>query len=322
MIKFTLIGTGYRSEFYIRVALNNKDKLNLVGVLARNNEKINYLTNKYNIYTTLNENDLFNLKPDFIVVCVDKTHILDTSIYYASLGYPILMETPAALNLLDITKFKDAINKGYKIQVAEQYIRYPYISKLIELLDSNIIGDINSLELTYAHEYHAISIARSILKSKVISLIGKTYINNITRTNDRYNTYTDGLLTQDKETHIAIEYENNKQLFYNFSSSCYRSPIRNKYVHIKGTRGEIINNTIYYLDSNNIINTKKIDYLKVDNNDEFVLTDILLSMNDYINNNIEVYPNKFAIEDSYIAYLMRLVDTNSNVLIKVDDIND
>ena len=192
MLSFIIIGSGYRAEFYIRVANENKDKLNLLGVLVRNKEKFNYLKDKYNINVSLNEDELLNLKPDFIVVCVDKLHILDTSLYYANLGYPILMETPAALNLLDINKFKCAINSGLKIQVAEQYIRMPYISSVINEVNSNIIGEVTNLELSYAHEYHAISIAREILKGKVKSVIGKTYNNQIVKTCDRYNTYYSG----------------------------------------------------------------------------------------------------------------------------------
>ena len=318
MLRFALVGTGYRSEFYAKAAKYTKS-LDIVCWLCRNEEKLNKLRDKYNIHTSMNEMEMLNLKPDFIVVCVDKQHILKTAIYYAKKGFPILMETPCALSYQDLEDYKNAIKDGLKIQVAEQYIRTPYISSLINEINSNIIGDTISLTLSYAHDYHAISIAREILKSSVKTISGDSYNFKITRYKDRYNTYHDGLIIDSKETHLTLEYYNQKVLFYNFTSEEYRSPIRNRYINVRGSRGEIINDIIYYLDNDNIFKTKKIKYNHKIDSDLYAIKKILLSMKKYIKNGIEIYNNNNALEDSYISIKMAEA-VPSNKKIECEDI--
>ncbi len=318
MLRFSLVGTGYRSEFYAKASLENKD-LDLVCWLCRNEFKLNTLHDKYNIHTTLFEDEMLSMKPDFIVVCVDKQHILQTAIYYAKKGFPILMETPCALTLDDLKEYRNAINLGLKIQVAEQYIKTPYISKLIKEINSNIIGNIESLTLSYAHDYHAISIAREILKSKVRRIYGNEFNFKTTRYADRYNIYHDGVIVDSKEKHLTIEYYNNKVLFYNFTSEEYRSPIRNRYVNIRGDRGEIINDTIYYLDNDNMFKTKKIKYNHNINQDLYAITKILILMKKYITKGIETYKNEYALDDSYVS--IKINDAiKENKIIECEDI--
>ena len=304
MLRFAIIGTGYRSEFYARAAKLSKD-LVVAGWLARNEEKKIKLNEKYGIYTFIDPNELYSMNLDFVVVCVDKAHMNEVSIEYAKKGFNVLMETPCGTNLDEINRFEEAI-KDYHIQVAEQYTHTPYIKALIKAVDSNIIGDITTLSLSYAHMYHAISIARSLLKtnSEIKNIYGSSYNTLVTRTIDRYHTFTDGTLINARQDNLVIEYTDNLVLFYNFTSESYRSPIRNRYINIRGTRGEIINDTIYYLDQNNIPQTKKIRYNHKALSDEYAIKEMLLKMKDYINKCIEVYPNEYALNDAKCALIM------------------
>ncbi len=304
MLRFAIIGTGYRSEFYARAAKLSKD-LTVLGWLCRNEEKKIKLNEKYGIYTFIDPNELYTMNLDFVVVCVDKAHMNEVSIEYAKKGFNVLMETPCGTNTQEINQFEEAIT-NYPIQVAEQYTHTPYIKALIKAVNSNIIGNITTLTLSYAHMYHAISIARSLLKtnSEIKNIYGSSYDTLVTRTVDRYSTFTDGTLINTKLDNLVIEYTDNKILFYNFTSESYRSPIRNRYINIRGTRGEIINDTIYYLDQNNIPKTKKIRYNHTSLSDEYAIKDMLLKMKDYINKGIEVYPNKYAIQDAKNTLIM------------------
>lgn len=304
MLRFAIIGTGYRSEFYARAQKLSSD-LCLAGWLARNEEKKKMLSDKYSIYTFTDPNELYNLNLDFVVVCVDKPHMNETSIEYAKKGFNVLMETPCGTSSEEIERFEETI-KNYHIQIAEQYTHTPYIKALIKAVNSNILGDITSLSLSYAHMYHAQSIARSLLKTNGIikNLYGSSYNTQITRTRDRYNTYTDGAVIDNKTDNLVIEYTDNKVLYYNFTSEEYRSPIRNKYINIRGTRGEIINDTIYYLDSNNMPKQTRIRYNHTVLSDEYAIKEMLLKMKDYIKKGIEVYPNEYAINDAKNALIM------------------
>lgn len=316
-MRFAIVGTGYRSEFYARASKLDKN-LELVLWLARNKEKKEKLEKLYNIHTSIDENELISLKPDFVVVCVDKASLLDVSIHYASLGFPVLMETPCANTLSDLEKFKDALNRGLKIQVAEQYTKTKFINTLSRIINSNIIGEVTSLTLSYAHEYHAISIARLLLtKATPQRIIGIKQNTSITRTKDRYNTYFDGVLINNETNSLIIEYKDSKVLNYIFTSEEYRSPIRKQYINVFGTRGEILGNKLYYLDSKNKPQVKYIK-TKIENTDEYAINIILNNMKDYIEKGIEVYKNEDAINDAYIAIKMREALSNNFKVINID----
>ena len=106
-----------------------------------------------------------------------------------------------------------------------------------------------------------------------------------------------------------MEYADGKTAFYDFMSDQYRSPIRNRYINLRGTRGEIINDTVYYLDKDNLAACKKLDitnpygYAGL-SEDEAAITGILLGMKEYVDTGKEVYPMDEALYDAYMGILM------------------
>ena len=59
-----------------------------------------------------------------------------------------------------------------------------------------------------------------------------------------------------------MEYDNEKTAFYDFMSDQYRSDIRNRFINVRGTRGEITDNMVYFLKDNNVAASEKMDVYK------------------------------------------------------------
>jgi hypothetical protein len=318
MIRFAVIGTGWRSEFYARIAKALPDKFEMVAWLCRNEEKRERLNHKYGIYTTMSEDEVERLNPDFIVCAVNKASISDITIYWSQKGFPVLSETPAAINVDMIKTIKKALDNGAKLQVAEQYFLEPTIAGIIDEIDNGTIGEPVSVTISAMHDYHAVSVIRKLLKTGLeeVCLTGKSFDMRVANTKTRYETLTDGKIVECKEKHLILEYKSGKVAFYDFMSEQYRSPIRNRYINVRGTRGEIINDTVYYLDNNNLGAVKKIA-IKRDfdgtglNDDEIAITKLMLSMKEYIESGKEVYPMEEALYDAYIAILMDEACKNS-----------
>jgi predicted dinucleotide-utilizing enzyme len=311
MIRFAVIGTGWRSEFYARIARALPDKFDMVAWLCRNEEKLERLNRKYGIYTTMSEEEVERLNPDFIVCAVNKASISDVAIYWSKKGIPILSETPAALNLDMIKTMKKEVDNGAKIQVAEQYFLEPTIAGIIDEIDKGTIGEPVSITISAMHDYHAVSVIRKLLKTGLeeVCITGKTFDMKVTNTKTRYETLTDGKIVECKEKHLILEYKSGKVAFYDFMSEQYRSPIRNKYINVRGTRGEIINDMVYYLDGDNLGTVKKID-VKRDfeeiglGDDEIAVAKLMIRMKEYVESGKEAYPMDEALYDAYIAILM------------------
>lgn len=311
LIRFAVIGSGWRSLFYVRIARALPDMFELTALLCRGQEKADRIQKEYGIHTTTSEDEIIASKPDFVVSAVNKSSMSDVVRYWAAKGIPVLSETPAGLDIDTLKAIRQDVENGARIQVAEQYFLYPSIKALIDECKSGTIGEPVSLTISAMHDYHAASVIRRMLGTGLedVAITGKTFSMKVTDTRTRYEVLTEGRVVEKEEKHLIMEYADGKTAFYDFMSDQYRSPIRNRYINLRGTRGEIINDTVYYLDKDNLAACKKLDitnpygYAGL-SEDEAAITGILLGMKEYVDTGKEVYPMDEALYDAYIGILM------------------
>ena len=311
MIRFAVIGSGWRSLFYVRIAKALPDMFELTALLCRGQEKADRIQKEYGIHTTTSEDEIIASKPDFVVSAVNKSSMSDVVRYWAAKGIPVLSETPAGLDIDKLKAIRQDVEKGARIQVAEQYFLYPSIKAVIDECKSGTIGEPVSLTISAMHDYHAASVIRRMLDTGLedVTVTGKTFSMKVTDTRTRYEVLTEGRVVEKEEKHLIMEYADGKTAFYDFMSDQYRSPIRNRYINLRGTRGEIINDTVYYLDKDNLAACKKLDitnpygYVGL-SEDEAAITGILLGMKEYVDKGKEVYPMNEALYDAYMGNLM------------------
>lgn len=311
MIRFAVIGSGWRSLFYVRIAKALPDMFELTALLCRGQEKADRIQKEYGIHTTTSEDEIIASKPDFVVSAVNKSSMSDVVRYWAAKGIPVLSETPAGLDIDTLKAIRQDVENGARIQVAEQYFLYPSIKAIIDECKSGTIGEPVSLTISAMHDYHAASVIRRMLGTGLedVAITGKTFSMKVTDTRTRYEVLTEGRVVEKEEKHLIMEYADGKTAFYDFMSDQYRSPIRNRYINLRGTRGEIINDTVYYLDKDNLAACKKLDitnpygYAGL-SEDEAAITGILLGMKEYVDTGKEVYPMDEALYDAYIGILM------------------
>ena len=311
MIRFAIVGSGYRSLFFVRIAKALPEMFEMVAMLCRTQEKADLMAREHGIKTVINEDEIVALNPDFIVSAVNKMSMSEVALYWAKKGIPVLQETPAAMDLDALKKVKKELETGIKLQVCEQYFLYPSLKAIIDAVDSGIIGEPVSLSLSAMNDHHAASIIRRMLKTDFadVSINGKTFSMKVTDTRTRYEILRDGKVVDKELKHLVMEYSDGKVAFYDFMSDQYRSPIRHRYINLRGTRGEIINDTLYYLDENNVEAERKLEiinpYESVGlNEDEAAIAQLLIRMKEYVETGKEIYPMDEALYDAHIALLM------------------
>lgn len=316
-IRFAIVGSGWRSLFYVRIAKALPEKFELLAMLCRTQEKADKMAQEHGIRTSISEEEVLAMKPDFIVSAVNKASMNDVARYYASLGFAVLSETPAALNEQALLDTWEDCKKGYKLQVAEQYFQYPIYANLIKTVESGIIGEPVSIHISAMHDYHCSSIIRKLLQvgCEDVKITGKTFDMQVTDTKTRYETLTDGKVVTKEEKHLVMEYESGKVAFYDFMSDQYRSGIRKQHILIRGTRGEICDDTVYYLNDQNLACEKKLTYENPYaavglTEDETAIATLMLGMKVFANGGPEVYPMVDALEDAYLSILMTEIIEN------------
>ena len=252
--RFIIVGSGWRSLYYVRIAKALPDQFELCAMLCRTEEKAQRLGVENDIHTTTSEEECIAMKPDLVVVVVNKASIADVAMHWMEMGFCVLSETPAALELPKLEKLWDLHCQGKKLVVNEQYRKYPVLSSIIKIAQSGLLGSNDSLNASLAHEYHGASLIRALLcieQSEQFSVTAKTYEFPVTETLTRYDSFKDGRIAMKKRTIATFEFESGKVAFYDFDGEQYRSPIRKNTMRLLGKRGEIIDDKVYFLDSSN-----------------------------------------------------------------------
>lgn len=250
---FIIIGSGWRSLFYVRIAKALPKVFNLQALLCRTTEKAQKIAEENSIYTTTSIEECRKLNPDFVVVAVSKKDIFNVAKEWLDYGFTVLMETPVALDEKMVEEAKSIQKSGKKLVVAEQYIFYPEYSAILKLLKEKTIGSVDYLSISCAHEYHGSSLIRNFLGETELpqKITSKTFAFPTVETLSRYEKFNDGRISDKKRTIALFEFANKKVALYDFDSEQYRSPIRKNLLKIQGTKGEIHDRTVYYLDENN-----------------------------------------------------------------------
>ena len=236
MIKYGIIGAGWRSEFYIRIAKLMPETFSVSGIFIRNPEKRKVFSKKYNVKIFETLEDLLKTDFDFIVSCVSKDNIVSTAQSLSEKGIPVLTETPVTTDKL-----------SGKIQVAEQYHFMPRNQAYKKIIDSGILGEVHHVQLSCCHDYHAASLIKFFLQTgdKIPKTTTLKLPDRVTRYNSRSRFFTP--LEVDSEQVITILDFGGKTAVYDFNYEQYFSDIRASRIVIRGTNGEIVDNTVTYL---------------------------------------------------------------------------
>ncbi len=329
-IKFAIIGSGWRSEFFVRIAQALPERLELSCVVVRNEQKAQYFHKTYNIPVLFSLEQAAALKPDFIVVCVSKPNIFDVIKQCVKLGLPVLSETPPALAVSELAElWQLKCKQNAKIQVAEQYHLMPLYSAKFNIVQQGFIGEPYTIMISDAHDYHAVSLIRKFLNCgfENVRINGQCFDYTLIETGSRVGVHKSGKMQTASRYVISFEFESGKRAFYDFSGVQYHSRIRSRHFCVQGIRGEIFDNTLLWTDSNNVpqkdylkqhINADGRSVLKLNNaifdinpyasvslnDDESAIMRCIEGMHKYLCEGLEFYKLEDALQDTYISLLM------------------
>lgn len=252
--RFVIVGSGWRSLYFVRIAKALPELFDMCALLCRSEEKAQLLAAEHQIHTTTSWAECAALHPDFVVVAVSKDDLAEVSLTWMARGFTVLCETPAAMNVPMLKRLWQAGLDGGKLVIAEQYTRYPINTALLNVLADKPLGDVTCLDLSQAHEYHAASLMRAFLGTPVgtpFTIRAKGYMFPTAETLSRCERFTDGRVADKQRTVADIEFANGQLVRYDFDSEQYRSPIRQNHMKLQGVRGELMDGCFYLLDQQN-----------------------------------------------------------------------
>ncbi len=249
-IRFGLIGTGWRSDFFLRIAKEMPEQFEAVILMTRSEEKGAAYTAEWGIPATTKAEDVLVLKPDYVILSISHFAFEEYIKIFGDAGMPILCETPPASNRDALYRIWDYVQaNNVKIQIAEQYEYWPLYATINKIVEKGMLGEVSNMRLAALHGYHGVAVLRRVLGEGMrgLTVKGDRYTFPVLETDSRQGIVNGGDMTEAVRDVLTLQWEDGKVGFFDFAGKNYHSAIRTRSLNVQGTRGEIDNFDVRYV---------------------------------------------------------------------------
>ena len=249
-ILFGLVGTGWRAEFYARVARACPERFRIAGVTGRTPERVEAFARKFGVSIYDSIDDLVARgRPLFVVTSVSWDVNPEVVTTLAELGMPVLSETPPARTVEEMSALCEVVrDRGVTVQVAEQYFLQPHHAARLALAHAGRLGRVTQAQVSAAHGYHGISLIRKYLGIgyENVCMRARQFESPVLTPPHRGEPTEREELTTSRQTLAWFDFGDRLGVF-DFANEQYFSPIRNPRILVRGERGEILGDRVHYV---------------------------------------------------------------------------
>ncbi len=248
-VRFGIVGGGWRSLFYLRVARELPEQFEVGGMAVRDGAKGDMLEATWGVKTYRTLDELLHISPlHFVVVSVPWPITPQVLFALADRSMPALAETPPAPDLSGLIALHDLTRRGARIQVAEQYHLQPLHAARLAIVQSGKLGTVTQAQISVAHGYHGISLIRKFLgiAFEPVTITARSFTSPLVSGPDRNGPPAHEQTLPSNQVIAYLDF-GDKLGVYDFTYDQYFSWIRSSRVLIRGDRGEINNSRVRYL---------------------------------------------------------------------------
>lgn len=249
-IRFGVVGSGWRTAFFARVARSLPDRFQMTGLLTRDPGRAVFLGREWGVPGYLALDDLLADRPLFVVVSVPwaVTPVLLREL--AERGVPVLSETPPAPDVDGLIALRALTDAGARIQVAEQYQFQPLHAARLAIAASGRLGTITQAQVSTAHGHHGIDLMRRLLEvpeDAAVAISARWFTSALVAGPDRNGPPSSEHI--EPSTQVIAQFDFDGKLgILDFTDDQYFSWIRSNRTLVRGERGEINDMTVRYLE--------------------------------------------------------------------------
>lgn len=305
--RFAIIGTGWRSEFFLRVAAAAPARLQAVGVLARSDASAARVAG-WDVPVHRSLDDLLAARPDFVIASVSWPAMPGVVTELVERGVRVLAETPPAPDADGLRKLWHDVGGSRLVQVAEQYMLMPGHAARLEVVRSGALGTIGGVQVSSTHLYHATSMIRTFLDAGMAAatVSARTFAAPLVDPLSPAG-WSGDLAPKERMTTIAtLDFGDGRMGLYDFVDNQWWNPILSRRIVLRGSHGELVDDTVRRFEGDEVI-TSPITYRRTG-------VDLNLEGNDVVSAAFEgrvVYRNpwvgtRLSEDDIAVASLLEL----------------
>lgn len=249
-VPFGIIGAGWRADFYLRAARELPERFALAGAVVRDAGKGAAFEARWGARSFRTLDDLLSgAAPAFVVVCVKWAPTPEFLRALSERGVPALSETPPAPDTPGLLALCDLLERGARIQVAEQYPFQPIHAARLAVARSGLLGAVTEAQVSAAHAYHGMALIRSYLGVRFEEAVvtAKAFASPIVASPRRGQAMEQETISESRQLLAWVDYGGRLGVF-DFAGEQYHSPIRSNRILLRGERGEIHDETVRLLE--------------------------------------------------------------------------
>ena len=246
---FGVIGSGWRSAFFLRLARAAPDRFRAAGVVTRTAGRGAEISEQWGVPAFLSVAELLDAEaPDFVIASVPWAVTPEVTREAVDLGAHVRAETPPAPDLQGLRALWADVGASGRVQVAEQYLLMPGHAARLAIVEDGIIGRPTSVHVCSTHLYHAVSMIRGLLgvgfEPAVVSARSFSAPLADPLSPDGWSGDS---TPQDRSTTLATLDFGGRVGLYDFTDNQWWNPLRARRIVVRGSLGELVDDRVIRL---------------------------------------------------------------------------
>lgn len=246
---FGIVGGGWRSHLLLRLADAAPGRLNAAGVVTRTADAGERVTAGWGVPTYRTIDELLKAEDvDYVVAAVSWPAMPGVIRDLVAAGMAVLAETPPAPDVDRMRSLWGDVAGSGLVQVAEQYLLMPGHAARHTVIQDGVIGQATSVEISSTHLYHAVSLIRGLLGVGMDDVVVNArdfrapLVDPLT-----FDGWDLQAVPEPRTTTIATLDFGDRMGLYNFVENQWWNPLRTRRIVVRGSRGELVDNTVVRL---------------------------------------------------------------------------
>jgi predicted dehydrogenase len=249
--RFAIVGGGWRSEVFLRLAQDLPEQFQVTGLYSRSAEKRESAARRFGADAADSLDALMSKgEPEFVLVAIPWPVAPEVTAEIAARGVAVLEETPPAPDVDAMRRLWGRIGDRDLVQVADQSMYMPSHMARLAIVRDGVIGTPTSVHVSSNHLYHAVSIMRGLLGAGkgCTAVDAREFVSPVVDPIS-FDGFTGDPSPVDRVTTLAmIDFGNAKSGLYDFTENQWFNPLRGRRLLIRGTRGEILDDRVAHLE--------------------------------------------------------------------------
>ena len=250
-VRFAIIGSGWRSQFHIRMAKAAPDRLEVVAVVTETDAEAERIAARWGVPTMRTIDAALAHKPEFVIAAVNWPAMPVIVRELVAAGAKVLAETPPAPELEGLRSLWHDVGALGRVQVGEQYMRMPGHASRLAVVQAGTIGTVTSVEVASTHLYHAVSLVRGFLGVDMDPVVvnARAFTAPLVDPLSFHGWVKDPTPGPMTTTIATLDFGDGRMGLYNFVENQWWNPLLARRIVLRGSLGEIVDDAVTRLTS-------------------------------------------------------------------------